>query len=90
MRKYDYGPLRTYEVIWRSGHVETVQGHQVTFSGGDDAVAAMFGQPSRQPARFKIHGDFPDGWRLVLFGLQDDVLTIRDVTAAEHLNGEAS
>lgn len=87
--RYDYGPLRTYEVVWRSGHVETVQGHQVTFSSSADLF--LSGPP--RPARFSIHGDFPreDGtthWRLVLHGLEDDVMVIRDVTAPEQVHRE--
>jgi hypothetical protein len=86
---FDYGHLRTYEVVWRSGHIETVQGHQVTFS----STVAMFSHGTPRPPRFSIHGDFPreDGgtdWRLVLHGLEDDVITIRDVTDAEKISGE--
>jgi hypothetical protein len=81
--RYDYGPLRTYEVIWQSGHIETVQGHQVTFSGTADA---MFGRPDRTP-RFTIHGEIDDHWRMVLTGLEEDVATIRDVTVPERLDG---
>lgn len=79
---FDYGPLRTFEVVWKSGHVETVQGHRVHFSGGESA--AIFGSRER-PGRFKVYGDFPDGWRLVLMGLEDDVVTIRDVTVPEQV-----
>ena len=87
--EHDYGPLRTYEIVWRSGHVETVQGHQVIFTGGDRGISGMFNRGPQRPARFQIHGDFPDGWRLVLSGLEDDVATIRDVTAPERLEGGA-
>lgn len=87
MTDYDHGPLRAYEVVWRSGHVETVQGHQVTFSSSVD----MFRSGPPRPSRFSIHGDFPreDGgtdWRLVLHGLEDDVMVIRDVTAPERMD----
>lgn len=27
----DRGPLSTYQVIWKSGHVEDIQAHQVTW-----------------------------------------------------------
>lgn len=92
MSDYDHGPLRTYEVVWRSGHVETVQGHQVTFSSSADMLRS--GPP--RPSRFNIHGDFPrDGgggtsWRLVLHGLEDDVMVIRDVTVPEAVKPEGA
>lgn len=85
--RYDHGPLRTYEVTWRTGHIETVQGHQVSTTEALDMFAHP-GEP-RRPVRFTIHGDFPHGdrfhWRLVLSGLEDDVLTIRDVTTPEQV-----
>lgn len=89
--RYDHGPLRTYQIIWRSGHIETVQGHQVTF----DSHVDMFRSGPPRPGRFNIHGDFPkeDGgtdWRLVLHGLEDDIITIRDVTDAEQISGKDS
>jgi hypothetical protein len=78
--KYEYGPLRTYQITWKSGHIEEVQGHQVMISGGDD----LFGQSTRRPVRFTIHGMFPgDDWRFVISGLEDDVICIRDVTEPE-------
>jgi hypothetical protein len=82
--KFDYGPLRTFEVVWKSGHVETVQGHRVYFSGG---AHELLGREVQAPARFNIYGDFPGGWRLVLSGLEDDVITIRDVTVPELADG---
>jgi hypothetical protein len=80
--KFDHGPLRTYEIVWQSGHVETVQGHQVHFTGTADAV---FNQGVKRAPRFTIHGEIDGHWRLVLSGLEDDVATIRDVTAPEQV-----
>lgn len=78
--EHAYGPLRTYQITWKSGHIEEVQGHQVHITGGDD----MFGHNTRRPVRFTIHGMFPGrDWRFVISGLEDDVLTIRDVTKPE-------
>lgn len=76
---HDYGPLRTYEITWRSRPPEMVQGHQVTFGS---LGLTMFG-PARNdlPPRFHIHGMWPGGrWRLVITGLEADVICIRDVT----------
>lgn len=87
MSDYEYGPLRTYEITWRTGHVETVQGHSVQITGGPE-LFARHGQPVR-PVRFTIYGMFQRGehkdWRMVLSGLEDDVLTIRDATTPEQI-----
>lgn len=69
-----YGPLRTYEVTWRTRPPEVVQGHSVTFDSG-----SFFGAPSLTP-RFRIHGMFGEQWRMVLLGLEEDVTCIRDIT----------
>lgn len=86
MEKYDHGPLRTYQITWRSGHVETVQGHQVTHTGG---AYDLFNHGPARPARFTIHGDFEGHWRMVLTALEDDVVSIRDVTDGERITPEA-
>src|SRR5690606_5361946 len=89
---YDYGPLRTYEITWKSGHVETVQGHQVTFTGGEalgalGALGGMATATDRDP-RVTIHGEIDGHWRLVLSALEADLMTIRDVTDDERITGE--
>ena len=89
---YDYGPLRTYEITWKSGHVETVQGHQVTFTGGEalgalGALGGMATATDRDP-RVTIHGEIDGHWRLVLSALEADLMTIRDVTDGERITGE--
>lgn len=83
---FDRGPLQTYEIHWVSGHVETVQGHQVSWSGG-----AMFGHSGpERPTRVMIHGEIDGHFRLVLSALEDDIRTIRNVTAAESIPGGES
>ena len=81
---YDYGPLRLFEITWRSGHVETVQGHSVLF---DSNVIFGGGQPDPSAVRFKVYGMFGENWRLVLTGLEADMLSIRDATEREQLPG---
>jgi hypothetical protein len=85
--EYDYGPLRTYEVTWKHGHVETVQGHQVLLDSDKIAALTMIpGSLPDTPPRFTIRGMFPGRhWRLVLMGLEADILSIRDVTDSEVL-----
>lgn len=82
--EFDHGPLQTYEVVWASGHVETVQGHQVSYSGGMYDLGCS---GTARPVRFKIHGDFDGHWRLMLSGLEDDIVTIRNVTVPEQAGG---
>lgn len=84
---HDYGPLRTYELTWRLGHIETVQGHQVTFDSHRTSVmTGLFGPPvatatgQETPPRFAIHGEFDGHWRLVITAPEADLLSIRDVT----------
>ncbi|MCW2903356.1 MAG: hypothetical protein JWO67_5621 [Streptosporangiaceae bacterium] len=73
---FGHGPLQTFEITWQNGHVEKVQGHQVSHSGG-----ALFGE--RGPRRFAIHGDFDGHWTLVITAPEDDTRIIRNVTAGE-------
>jgi hypothetical protein len=73
--RYDYGPLRTYEVMWRTRPPEVVQGHSITFDS-----SAIFTGRAGGGQRFKIYGMFGENWRMVLMGLEDDVTCIRDVT----------
>lgn len=76
---FDRGPLITWEIIWQSGHVERVRGHQFSTSGGD----SLFSSGPPQPRRFYIHGEFGGHWRLILSGLEDDIRTVREITADE-------
>ena len=79
----DDGPLRSWEITWRSRPPEVVQGHQVTWDYGNGNPFLFPGEGAAEP-RFFVHGMFPGGrWRLVLTGRQQDVITIRDVT--DHL-----
>lgn len=72
---YDYGPLKTFEVTWMSGHVERIQGHQVSWPGSG---AAIFGAPTG-PSRVAIHAELDGRWTLQLSALEDDIRTIRNV-----------
>jgi hypothetical protein len=78
-KRFDHGPLQTYEVIWASGHVERIQAHQVTYPLG----MAMFGpQPDRREF-ISMHGEIDGHWRLQLRVPADDILVIRNVTTTE-------
>lgn len=90
---YDYGPLRTYEITWKSGHIETVQGHQVLFDSvklqGSSLFGDVLGTRTREelPPKFHIHGSFDGRWRLVMAALESELMSIRDVTDREVIPG---
>ena len=75
---YDYGPLRTYEVTWASGHVERIQGHSVSIPSG----MSMFGAGRNY---WMVHGQFGKSWRCMLTAREPLVDLIRDVTDGETL-----
>lgn len=87
---YDYGPLQTYEVIWKSGHVERVQCHQVTFHSGNTGIGeGLFGvQVRHDDRRILMYGEFDGRWLLVLSAMEDEIRTIRLVTGGEEFAGE--
>lgn len=90
MTDYDYGPLQTYEITWKSGHVERVQCHQITHHSRDTGFAGgLLGvQVTHDDRRIQMHGEFDGHWRLVLSALEDDIRTIRLVTGGEEFAGE--
>jgi len=95
---FDYGPLRSYELTWRSGYVETVQAHQITFQSDRDhgtaAIADFFGTATATraelPPRFTIHGEIDGHWRMLLTAPEADLLSIRDVTDRESVPDETT
>lgn len=86
---YDYGPLRTYEITWKSGHVETVQGHQITLDSWRAGMRSPYGDTivTSTADRFSVHGMFGEHWRLMLTAPEADLLYIRDVTDRESIPG---
>jgi hypothetical protein len=76
--------------MWMSGHVEVVLAHQVTHSAlrqriatiGDGRIAS-----ESTGARIKFHADIDGAWTLQLSALEDDIRTIRNVTAGEDAPG---
>lgn len=90
MEAYDYGPLQTFEVTWKSGHVETIQGHQVTFDSGTSSFSGWGDISTRTQCtpRFTIHGMFGSHWRLMLTAQEDDLMSLRNVTVVETIAGQ--
>lgn len=80
---HDYGPLRTYEITWTSGHVERIHGHQVTWP---PSAPPLFGTTRTHTARrVMVHGHVDGEWRLLLAAHPDDIRTVRDITHGEHI-----
>lgn len=74
----DRGPADEYEVVWRTGHVDRFKAHQVTWTGG----SLLFMAPQSVHVRFHVEDD-AGRWVLVLDALQDDLLTVRNVTKVD-------
>lgn len=77
---YEHGPLHTFEVIWKSGHVETIQAHQVLFPS---PLPELFGGPGKRDDRICFHGEIDGRWTLILSAPEDEISTVRNVTATE-------
>lgn len=85
---HDYGPVQIYEITWMSGHVETVQAHQVSWPQTGQYIArGMLGVTAEAPGRSKIqmHAEIAGRWVLTLSALEEDIRTIRNVTAGERV-----
>lgn len=74
----DRGPLQSYEVTWRSGHIETIRAHQVIMPS-----RFSFLPGEKQDNRVMFHGEIEGRWMLVLAADADEILTIRNVTVTE-------
>lgn len=69
----DRGPIRTYEIIWKSGCVEQIQAHQVLVPH-----SPLFGEPpSARDDVYTFHGEIDGQWLLILTASAADILSIR-------------
>jgi hypothetical protein len=73
---FDRGPADEFEIVWRTGHVERLRAHQVSWEGGP----SLFSRGPDQPQRVRFHGEVDGRWRLLLDALADDIVTIRNVS----------
>lgn len=83
--RFEYGPPQQYQVIWQSGHVETVPGHQITWPGSATDMFAHFGGIAQQTERVRwlnIHAEIDGRWTLVLAAREADITSVRCLTAA--------
>ena len=78
MGDIDYGPLSEYEVTWRSGHIERLAAHQVSYP---NRLSLFDGPPRTQIVQF--HAEINGFWRLVLSAPEEEIVTIRNLTATE-------
>jgi hypothetical protein len=83
--RYDYGPLKTFEITWTSGHVERIAAHQVSWPGNAFSLSSLaFGQAGPEPKRrVQFHADLDGKWTLQLSALEDDIRTIRNVATED-------
>lgn len=85
---FDYGPVQTYEVVWRSGHVETVLAHQVTWpQHGISLYGSSLGTVTGHagPPQVHFHAQIDGRWRLTLVADEEDLRTVRLITTPEAL-----
>jgi len=77
----DRGPVQTYEVVWRSGHVERVQAHQVSWPG--QGARALGWAPSDKPQQICFHAEIDGHWLPTLIADEADIQTVRLITEDE-------
>lgn len=88
MSDYERGPIQTYEVVWMSGHVERVLAHQVTLPMPD--MGGIFSAISTTTDRVRMvtfHAEIDGHWMVTLTAREEDIRTIRNVTADERIPG---
>lgn len=93
MSSHDYGTPQVYEVTWMSGHVERVIAHQVHFSALRERIGAIgAGEFASESVgkRVKFHAEVNGKWTLQLSAFEEDIRTIRNITAGEQTPGGES
>jgi hypothetical protein len=76
---YERGEPDEFEVVWKSGHVDRLKAHQVTWPSN---TFDLFGG-QQGPARVLFHGEVDGRWRLLLSALEDDIRSVRNITHVE-------
>lgn len=88
MTDFQRGPVDRYEIVWRSGHIETVLAHQVSWP--QNGMYAFGGRvvmltEHQGPAQVHFHAEIDGKWKLTLVADEADIQTIRLLTADETL-----
>ncbi|MET8648541.1 hypothetical protein [Nocardia aurea] len=97
MSNYDHGPIDTFEIVWRSGHIEQIQAHQVLMPPDDHLPFPLGGglytqtETQTRPRRgWAFHGEVDGHWRLILSADAEDIRTVRNVTHTnDRVGGES-
>lgn len=90
MDDFEHGPVDTYEITWMSGHIEQVQAHQITFPNtgllgfGGIVTTALRAETEGVP-RIRMHAEIAGRWVMTLQAREEDIRTIRLVTAPEQV-----
>ncbi|MBB3099349.1 hypothetical protein FHR83_007055 [Actinoplanes campanulatus] len=90
MTDIDRGPADVYEITWMSGHIETIQAHQLSWPRrGEFMMRDLFGQAGgdKGPDRIQMHAEIDGRWKLTLSAREEDIRTIRLVTEPEQVPG---
>lgn len=72
----DRGPASKYEIVWKSGHIDRIEAHQVSYPNR----VSLFTVTAPAPERVEFHGEFDGRWQLVLSAAMSEIDTIRNVT----------
>jgi hypothetical protein len=83
---YDHGPLQTWQLIWKNGHVEEVRAHQCLLPISNP----FFSDHEHERNRVTFHGEIDGHWKLVLDVDYSEIASIRLVTQPESIPGDAS
>lgn len=90
----------TYEITWRTGHIERVLAHQISwpgqaaqmmrgyFSPVAEVLAGVATAAASQPrTRMHFHAEIEGHWTLTLACDEEDLLSVRLVTESEPIPG---
>ena len=78
--EHEYGEPVEYQIMWKSGAVETIKAHQVSWP--NNLRFSMFGASQGGAARtIQFHGEFNGRWQLVLSANEDDMISVRNLSS---------
>lgn len=83
MTDTERAPIRSFEIVWASGHVEVIQAHQVTMPQPN--LGGMFGTSVKTQDFIRFHGEIGGHWQLILAVKADLIHVIRDKATEEAL-----
>lgn len=78
----DRGKPDSYEVIWKSGHIDCIEAHQISWPHRSSAWLDSSPSPT-QVVHF--HAEIEGRWTLVLSAPEEEIVTIRNLTRTNNL-----